>query len=135
MLELKRKVAPEPPGRTKRERDQLYYKCYSGCLRPRGDDRRPRPHRCLSSGPPAELRSTARQNGTGHGREHRHLVCPGRARRAREVVRFNGLEDRVHVLKGRVETVELLEQVAAIVSERMGYGLLHESMLSSVLHA
>ncbi|XP_006763176.1 PREDICTED: protein arginine N-methyltransferase 6, partial [Myotis davidii] len=54
---------------------------------------------------------------------------------AREVVRLNGLEDRVHVLPGQVETVELPEQVDAIVSEWMGYGLLHESMLSSVLHA
>ncbi|KAK2093075.1 Protein arginine N-methyltransferase 6 [Saguinus oedipus] len=54
---------------------------------------------------------------------------------ARELVGFNGLEDQVHVLLGPVETVELPEQVDAIVSEWMGYGLLHESMLSSVLHA
>ncbi|XP_027712574.1 protein arginine N-methyltransferase 6 [Vombatus ursinus] len=54
---------------------------------------------------------------------------------AREVVRLNGLEDRVHVLPGPVETVELPERVDAIVSEWMGYGLLHESMLASVLHA
>ncbi|KAK2118998.1 Protein arginine N-methyltransferase 6 [Saguinus oedipus] len=49
---------------------------------------------------------------------------------ARELVLFNGLEDRAHVLPGPVETVELPEQVDAIVSE-----LLHESMLSSVVHA
>lgn len=55
--------------------------------------------------------------------------------RARKVVRLNGLEDRVLILLGPVETVELPEQVDAIVSEWMGYGLLHESMLSSVLHA
>uniref|UniRef100_A0A5F9DVU3 Protein arginine N-methyltransferase 6 n=1 Tax=Oryctolagus cuniculus TaxID=9986 RepID=A0A5F9DVU3_RABIT len=81
---------------------------------------------------------------------HRHsqrLLCPGRGRRvyaveasaiwqrARKVVRLNGLEDRVLILLGPVETVELPEQVDAIVSEWMGYGLLHESMLSSVLHA
>ncbi|XP_074044404.1 protein arginine N-methyltransferase 6 [Macrotis lagotis] len=54
---------------------------------------------------------------------------------AREVVRLNGLEDRVQVLPGPVETVELPERVDAIVSEWMGYGLLHESMLASVLHA
>lgn len=44
---------------------------------------------------------------------------------AREVVRLNGLQDRVHVLPGLVETVELPEQVDAIVSEWMGHGLLH----------
>ncbi|XP_048219607.1 protein arginine N-methyltransferase 6 [Perognathus longimembris pacificus] len=54
---------------------------------------------------------------------------------AREVVRLNGLEGRVRVLPGPVETVELPERVDAIVSEWMGYGLLHESMLRSVLHA
>lgn len=54
---------------------------------------------------------------------------------AREVVRLNRVEDRVQVLPGPVETVELPEQVDVIVSEWMGYGLLHESMLSSVLHA
>ncbi|XP_048413082.1 protein arginine N-methyltransferase 6 isoform X2 [Stegostoma tigrinum] len=57
------------------------------------------------------------------------------AERAREVVEANGLSGRVWVLRGRVEEAELPERVDAIVSEWMGYGLMYESMLRSVLHA
>ncbi|GCC35994.1 hypothetical protein chiPu_0014484 [Chiloscyllium punctatum] len=57
------------------------------------------------------------------------------AERAREVVEANGLSGRVLVLRGRVEEAELPERVDAIVSEWMGYGLMYESMLRSVLHA
>ncbi|XP_067866175.1 protein arginine N-methyltransferase 6-like [Heterodontus francisci] len=57
------------------------------------------------------------------------------AERAREVVEANGLSGRVLVLRGRVEEARLPERVDAIVSEWMGYGLMYESMLRSVLHA
>lgn len=55
----------------------------------------------------------------------------------REVVRANGLEKVVHVLESRLEDVELPagELADAIVSEWMGYMLLFESMLDSVLLA
>ncbi|XP_039982718.1 protein arginine N-methyltransferase 6 [Xiphias gladius] len=57
------------------------------------------------------------------------------AEQAARIVRHNGLQDRIEVIRGTVETVELPESVEVIVSEWMGYALLHESMLNSVLHA
>ncbi|XP_041052608.1 protein arginine N-methyltransferase 6-like [Carcharodon carcharias] len=57
------------------------------------------------------------------------------AERALEVVEANGLSGRIVVLRGRVEEARLPEKVDAIVSEWMGYGLMYESMLRSVLHA
>ncbi|PFH54009.1 hypothetical protein AMATHDRAFT_73046 [Amanita thiersii Skay4041] len=60
------------------------------------------------------------------------------ADRAKYVVQANGLEDIITVIKGRVEDISLpdgIEKVDIIVSEWMGYALLYESMLDSVLHA
>ncbi|XP_067864048.1 uncharacterized protein [Heptranchias perlo] len=57
------------------------------------------------------------------------------AERAREVVEANGLSGRIQIVRGRVEDARLPERVDAIVSEWMGYGLMYESMLRSVLHA
>ncbi|XP_017287804.1 protein arginine N-methyltransferase 6 [Kryptolebias marmoratus] len=57
------------------------------------------------------------------------------AEQAEKIVKQNKMEDRVEVIRGTVETVELPEQVDVIVSEWMGYALLHESMLNSVLYA
>ncbi|CAH8355518.1 unnamed protein product [Eruca vesicaria subsp. sativa] len=54
---------------------------------------------------------------------------------AQEVVKANGLSDKVIVLHGRVEDVEIDEEVDVIVSEWMGYMLLYESMLGSVITA
>ncbi|CAN0909002.1 Probable protein arginine N-methyltransferase 6 [Linum grandiflorum] len=54
---------------------------------------------------------------------------------AREVVKANNLSDRIIVLHGRVEDVEIDEEVDVIVSEWMGYMLLYESMLGSVITA
>lgn len=54
---------------------------------------------------------------------------------AREVVKANGLSDTVIVLHGRIEEVHIEEEVDVIVSEWMGYMLLYESMLSSVIYA
>ncbi|CAI0416431.1 unnamed protein product [Linum tenue] len=54
---------------------------------------------------------------------------------ANEVVRANNLSDRIIVLHGRVEDVEIDEEVDVIVSEWMGYMLLYESMLGSVITA
>ncbi|XP_078676497.1 protein arginine N-methyltransferase 6-like isoform X2 [Branchiostoma floridae x Branchiostoma belcheri] len=56
------------------------------------------------------------------------------AEETRKVVRANGMEGRIEVLYGRAEEVELPEKVDVIVSEWMGYSLLYESMLPSVIH-
>jgi hypothetical protein len=50
-------------------------------------------------------------------------------------VQHNGLGDTVEVLQGLMEDVVLPEKVDVIVSEWMGFYLLHESMLASVLVA
>ncbi|XP_078524599.1 protein arginine N-methyltransferase 6 [Lissotriton helveticus] len=52
-----------------------------------------------------------------------------------EVVKQNKMEDKIIVIKGTVETVELPEKVDVIVSEWMGYALMYESMLCSVIFA
>ncbi|XP_058480109.1 protein arginine N-methyltransferase 6 [Solea solea] len=57
------------------------------------------------------------------------------AEQAVKIVRQNNLQDHIEVIRGTVETVELPEPVDVIVSEWMGYALLHESMLNSVLYA
>ncbi|PNT26168.1 hypothetical protein POPTR_007G000300v4 [Populus trichocarpa] len=54
---------------------------------------------------------------------------------ANEVVKANNLSDKVIVLHGRVEDVEIDEEVDVIISEWMGYMLLYESMLGSVITA
>ncbi|CAL5207926.1 unnamed protein product [Lathyrus oleraceus] len=57
------------------------------------------------------------------------------ALQANEVVKANNLSDVVIVLHGRVEDVEIDEEVDVIISEWMGYMLLYESMLGSVITA
>ncbi|XP_041825033.1 protein arginine N-methyltransferase 6 [Melanotaenia boesemani] len=57
------------------------------------------------------------------------------AEQAVKIVKHNNMEDRIEVIRGTVETVNLPEKVEVIVSEWMGYALLHESMLNSVLYA
>lgn len=55
---------------------------------------------------------------------------------AMDIVRSNQLQDRVTLIKGRIEEVKLpVEKVDIIISEWMGYFLLFESMLDSVLYA
>lgn len=54
---------------------------------------------------------------------------------ASAVVKANNLSDTVIVLHGRVEDVEIDEGVDVIISEWMGYMLLYESMLESVITA
>ncbi|GAV62341.1 PrmA domain-containing protein [Cephalotus follicularis] len=54
---------------------------------------------------------------------------------ANEVVKANNLSDKIIVLHGRVEDVEIEEEVDVIISEWMGYMLLYESMLGSVITA
>ncbi|KAF5002285.1 hypothetical protein FGRMN_502 [Fusarium graminum] len=56
--------------------------------------------------------------------------------KARENIFHNGLSDVITTLKGAIEDVKLpVDQVDIIVSEWMGYCLLYEAMLPSVLYA
>eukprot|EP00299_Pterocystis_sp_00344_P019919 c9840_g1_i1.p1 GENE.c9840_g1_i1~~c9840_g1_i1.p1 ORF type:complete len:551 (+),score=161.05 c9840_g1_i1:3-1655(+) len=56
--------------------------------------------------------------------------------KAVEIVKANGLSDKVTLIKGRVEQVTLpCDHVDIIISEWMGYFLLFESMLDTVLYA
>lgn len=52
-----------------------------------------------------------------------------------KVVDCNGLGDKIQVIQGLVEDIVLPEKVDVIVSEWMGYCLLYESMLESVIVA
>eukprot|EP00798_Chlamydomonas_sp_ICE-L_P029086 gene29086-32297_t len=54
---------------------------------------------------------------------------------ARKLVAHNKLSDVIEVIQGTIETIELPEKVDIIISEWMGYFLLRESMLDSVLIA
>lgn len=62
-------------------------------------------------------------------------AVPGMAKMAKQLVEQNGLQDKVTVLNCRVEDVELPGKVDVIISEWMGFYLVHESMLESVLKA
>ncbi|KZL68260.1 S-adenosylmethionine-dependent methyltransferase superfamily domain-containing protein [Colletotrichum tofieldiae] len=56
--------------------------------------------------------------------------------KARENVFTNGLADKVTCIRGRVEDISLpVDQVDIIISEWMGYCLLYEAMMNSVLVA
>lgn len=54
---------------------------------------------------------------------------------AKQIIEKNGFSDRIVILQGEMETIELPEKVDVIVSEWMGYCLLYESMLPSVIVA
>lgn len=54
---------------------------------------------------------------------------------ARKIVQANNLGHIITVIQSKIEDVQLDEKVDIIVSEWMGYFLLRESMLDSVLHA
>ncbi|KAL7425061.1 hypothetical protein Q5752_000749 [Cryptotrichosporon argae] len=71
------------------------------------------------------------------GAKHVYAIeASGLAVKARENVLRNGLADVVTVIQGKVENITLpVDKVDVIVSEWMGYMLLYESMLDSVLHA
>jgi predicted RNA methylase len=52
-----------------------------------------------------------------------------------QIIEQNGFSNKIKVIKGRMEDIDLPEKVDVIVSEWMGFFLLHESMLSSVIYA
>lgn len=56
--------------------------------------------------------------------------------KAREIVKVNGMEDKITLIQGKMEDIELpFPKVDIIISEWMGYFLLYESMLDTVLYA
>lgn len=56
--------------------------------------------------------------------------------KAREIVEANGMSDKITLLQGKMEEVQLpFPEVDIIISEWMGYALLYESMLDTVLWA
>ncbi|KAJ1921799.1 hypothetical protein H4219_000533 [Mycoemilia scoparia] len=56
--------------------------------------------------------------------------------KARENIKDNGLEDIITVVRGQIEYIDLpVKEVDIIISEWMGYFLLYEAMLDSVLVA
>lgn len=56
--------------------------------------------------------------------------------KAREIVEVNGLSDKITLIQGKMEEITLpVDKVDIIVSEWMGYFLLYESMLDTVLWA
>ncbi|XWS69987.1 hypothetical protein CRYUN_Cryun03dG0010600 [Craigia yunnanensis] len=71
------------------------------------------------------------------GAAHVYAVeCSHMADMAKQIVEINGLSDVVTVLKGKIEEIELpVAKVDIIISEWMGYFLLFENMLNTVLYA
>ena len=62
--------------------------------------------------------------------------CSGIIESARRIVRDNGMDDKITLIKGKIEEIDLpIKDVDIIVSEWMGYFLLYESMLNTVLYA
>jgi len=57
------------------------------------------------------------------------------AKHAEKIIKLNGLSDKITVIKGKVEQIDLPEKVDIIVSEPMGVLLVHERMLESFVLA
>ncbi|KAF8073244.1 coatomer subunit beta-1 [Scenedesmus sp. PABB004] len=64
------------------------------------------------------------------------IECSSIAEQAKAIVADNDYADRVTIIQGKVEEVDLpVKEVDIIISEWMGYFLLYESMLDTVIHA
>jgi type I protein arginine methyltransferase len=66
------------------------------------------------------------------------IECSAIVMQAKQIVKDNGLDDVVEVIQGKMEEIELPVEaggVDIIISEWMGYFLLYESMLDTVLYA
>ncbi|CAG0894019.1 unnamed protein product [Darwinula stevensoni] len=57
------------------------------------------------------------------------------AKHAQELVKANKLGDKIIVIAGKIEEIDLPEEVDVIISEPMGYMLYNERMLETYLHA
>ncbi|KAK4480057.1 hypothetical protein RD792_013114 [Penstemon davidsonii] len=71
------------------------------------------------------------------GAKHVYAVeCSSMADMAQEIINKNGFSNVITVLKGKIEEIELpVSQVDVIISEWMGYFLVYENMLNTVLYA
>lgn len=71
------------------------------------------------------------------GAKHVYAIeCSQMADMANEIVKANGFSNVITVIKGKVEEIELpVPKVDVIISEWMGYFLLFENMLNTVLYA
>ncbi|KAM3216012.1 putative protein arginine N-methyltransferase 1.2 [Capsicum annuum] len=71
------------------------------------------------------------------GAKHVYAIeCSSMADMAQEIVKQNGFSNVITVIKGKVEEIDLpVPQVDIIISEWMGYFLLYENMLDTVLYA
>ncbi|KAI3421691.1 uncharacterized protein J3R85_011880 [Psidium guajava] len=71
------------------------------------------------------------------GAQHVYAVeCSHMADTAKEIVESNGFSNVITVLKGKIEEIDLpVAKVDIIISEWMGYFLLFENMLNTVLYA
>ncbi|XP_048530003.1 probable protein arginine N-methyltransferase 1 [Triticum urartu] len=71
------------------------------------------------------------------GAKHVYAIeCSQMADMAKEIVKTNGFSEVITVIKGKVEEIELpVPKVDVIISEWMGYFLLFENMLDTVLFA
>ncbi|XP_055636576.1 histone-arginine methyltransferase CARMER [Toxorhynchites rutilus septentrionalis] len=56
------------------------------------------------------------------------------AQYAQQLVQSNNLEEKITVIAGKIEEIELPEMVDVIISEPMGYMLYNERMLETYLH-
>mmetsp|Transcript_19638 Transcript_19638/g.25876 ORF Transcript_19638/g.25876 Transcript_19638/m.25876 type:complete len:357 (+) Transcript_19638:218-1288(+) len=64
------------------------------------------------------------------------VECSAIATQAAQIVEDNGFSDTIQIIKGKIEEIDLpVEKVDIIISEWMGYFLLYESMLDTVLYA
>lgn len=66
------------------------------------------------------------------------IECADIYHSAKEIVKENGFEDKITLIKGKLEEISLpdgIDKVDIIISEWMGYFLLYESMLDTVLIA
>ena len=57
------------------------------------------------------------------------------AEKAKVIVKINQLHDRINVIRGRIEDINVCDSYDVIISEWMGYGMLFECMLDSVIIA
>lgn len=71
------------------------------------------------------------------GAKHCYAVdCSAILEQAKKIIKCNGFEQQITLIRGKVEEIELpVPKVDIIVSEWMGYFLLYESMLDTVLFA
>jgi protein arginine N-methyltransferase 1 len=64
------------------------------------------------------------------------IECSSIIEQAQKIIEANGFADVITLIKGKVEEIVLpVEKVDIIVSEWMGYFLLYESMLETVIYA